>query len=238
MGQINLADLTPTQIEELAKKLKEKRQTEKEKRAADLKALEELASEALPKSMEKLKEASRIVAEAKKEVFSHFSDYLKMKISTIGIKSNQQSHTITYGNQKVILGYRVSDGYTDEANYGIAMVHKYIQERAKDDNSKMLVKSLLRLLQKNGKGDLDSKKVLELRQIANDYPDSDLDKGVEIIQSSYKPKMSKWFIEAYETDSAGVEKSIPLSITSANFPDEIDLSFLLSVENETEKAEA
>lgn len=238
MGQINFADLTADQIEELAKKLKEKRQTEKEKRAADLKALEELASEALPKSMEKLKEASRIVAEAKKEVFSHFSDYLKMKISTIGIKSNQQSHTITYGNQKVILGYRVSDGYTDEANYGIAMVHKYIQERAKDDNSKMLVKSLLRLLQKNGKGDLDSKKVLELRQIANDYPDSDLDKGVEIIQSSYKPKMSKWFIEAYETDSTGVEKSIPLSITSANFPDEIDLSFLLSVENETEKAEA
>ncbi len=235
MSTINLADLTAEQIAELASKLKEKRQSEKEKRAANLKALEELAAETLPKAFQNLKEASEVMAQAKANVFNHFSDYLKLKISTIGIKSNQQSHTITYGNQKLILGYRVSDGYTDEANYGIAMVHKYIQERATDENSKMLVKSLLRLLQKNGKGDLDSKKVLELRQIANDYPDSDLDKGVEIIQSSYKPKMSKWFIEAYETDSKGIEKSIPLSITGANLPEDFDLSFLLPSEENKEE---
>ncbi len=235
MSTINLADLTAEQIAELASKLKEKRQSEKEKRAANLKALEELAAETLPKAFQNLKEASEVMAQAKANVFNHFSDYLKLKISTIGIRSNQQSHTITYGNQKLILGYRVSDGYTDEANYGIAMVHKYIQERATDENSKMLVKSLLRLLQKNGKGDLDSKKVLELRQIANDYPDSDLDKGVEIIQSSYKPKMSKWFIEAYETDSKGIEKSIPLSITGANLPEDFDLSFLLPSEENKEE---
>lgn len=227
MTAINISTLTKEQKAELAKQLAEERRNEKDKRAADLAALEELAAEAMPVSFEKLKKASEIVAEAKAEVFGKFSDYLKMKISTIGVKSNQQTHTITYGDKKIILGYRVSDGYTDEANYGIAMVHKYIQERATDENSKMLVKSLLRLLQKNGKGDLDSKKVLELRQIANDYPNSDLDRGVEIIQASYKPKMSKWFIEASEVDSTGVEKSIPLSITSVELPADFDLTFLL-----------
>ena len=105
MAEINFADLTAEQKAELAKKLADERKAEKEQRAIDLKALEELAAEALPKSMEKLKEASRVMAEAKAEVFNHFSAYLKMKIATIGIKSNQQSHTITYGNQKVILGY-------------------------------------------------------------------------------------------------------------------------------------
>lgn len=70
------------------------------------------------------------------------------------------------------------------------------------------MKELYRLLQRNGKGDLDSKKVLELKQIADkDFPDTDLQRGVEIIQSSYKPKLSKWFIEAWEIDNVGVERS-------------------------------
>ncbi len=66
----------------------------------------------------------------------------------------------------------------------------------------------MRLLQRNGKGDLDSKKVLELKQIADkDYPGTDFQKGVEIIQEEYKPKLSKWFIEAYYKDEIGVERA-------------------------------
>lgn len=95
------------------------------------------------------------------------------------------------------------------------------------------MKELYRLLQRNGKGDLDSKKVLELKQIADkDFPDTDLQRGVEIIQSSYKPKLSKWFIEAWEIDNVGVERSVPLSMTSVELPNEIDLSFLLPEERE------
>lgn len=235
MTAIDLTALTPEQKAALAKQLADDRKAEKEKRSADLKALEELAADALPKSLEKLKEASRMMAEAKAEVFSNFSDYLKMKIETIGIKSNQQSHTISYEKQKVILGYRITDGYTDDANYGVALVHKFIESCGKDANSKSLVKGLLRLLQKNGKGDLDSKKVLELQQMANDFPGSDLEKGSEIIRNSYKPKMSKWFIEAYETDKTGIEKSVPLSITSVELPQDFDLSFLLPTEQEPER---
>ena len=73
MSIINLADLTAEQIAELASKLKEKRQSEKEKRAANLKALEELAAETLPKAFQNLKEASEVMAQAKANVFNHFS---------------------------------------------------------------------------------------------------------------------------------------------------------------------
>ena len=91
--------------------------------------------------------------------------------------------------------------------------------------------SIYRLLQRNGKGDLDSKKVLELRQIADrDYPDTDFQKGVEIIQNAYKPKLSKWFIEAWEVDGVGIERHLPLSMTSAELSKDIDLSFLLPQE--------
>lgn len=224
-------DITKMSAEErkaLVAQAKEIEKQEKEKRAADMQALEDIAAEVVPVSFSRLQEASENLAKAKEQIFTDFMEYLKLKIETIGIKSNQQSHTVTAGNQSIKLGYRITDGYKDDAGYGLAMVHKFLGTLAKDENSKKLLATIHRLLQKNGKGDLDSKKVLELRQIADrHYPDTDFQKGLEIIQDNYSPKLSKWFIEAYYTDGTGIEKSLPLSITSVNLPPEVDLTFLL-----------
>lgn len=228
MTTIDITKLTPEQRKELILQAKELERQEKEKRAADLQAIEDLAAEVMPASMQLLREASENLAAAKLKVFQNFTAYLKMKIETLGIRSNQQSHTITVGNESIKLGYRITDGYGENAPYGLAMVHKFLATLGKDENSKKLIVALNRLLQKNGKGDLDSKKVLELKQIADrEFPDTDLQKGVDIIQNDYKPKLSKWFIEAYYTDGTGVERSLPLSITSVNLPEDTDLSFLL-----------
>lgn len=229
---ISLSDLTPAQRAQLVQEEKERVKNEKDKRAKDLIALDELAAETLPGSMAILREASQNLEKAKAQVFNDFESYLKMKIATIGVKSNQQTHTITVGTESIKLGYRITDGYGENASYGIAMVHKFLSTLGKDENSKKLLGSLMRLLQRNGKGDLDSKKVLELRQIADkDYPGTDFQKGVEIIQEEYKPKLSKWFIEAYYTDKTGVEQSLPLSMTSVDLPKDIDLTFLLPNED-------
>lgn len=226
--KIDITTMTPEERKALIAQAKEMEKQEKEKRAADMQALEDIAAEVVPVSFSRLQEASENLAKAKEQIFSDFMEYLKLKIETIGIKSNQQSHTVTSGNQSIKLGYRITDGYSDDAGYGLAMVHKFLGTLAKDENSKKLLATIHRLLQKNGKGDLDSKKVLELRQIADrHYPDTDFQKGLEIIQDNYSPKLSKWFIEAYYTDGTGIEKSLPLSITSVNLPPEVDLTFLL-----------
>ncbi|WP_234111394.1 DUF3164 family protein [Chryseobacterium sp. R2A-55] len=231
MTTIDINALSADQKKELQKQLREQEKAEKEKRAADLKALDELAAETLPESMRILREASETLEKAKAKVFSDFEIYLKQKIETIGIKSNQQTHTITVGNESIRLGYRITDGYGENASYGIAMIHKFIGSLGKDENSKKLLSMIYRLLQRNGKGDLDSKKVLELRQIADkDFPHTDFQKGVELIQAEYKPKLSKWFIEASYTDKTGIEKNLPLSITSAELPADMDLTFLLPSE--------
>ncbi|GAA4156750.1 hypothetical protein GCM10022217_16080 [Chryseobacterium ginsenosidimutans] len=225
---ININDLSPEQIQELAKQAKEIEQNRKQKRIKDLKALEDIAAETLPGSMEILREASENLQKAKAKVFTDFEAYLKMKIETMGVKNNQQSHTITVGEESIKLGYRITDGYGENASYGIAMVHKFLESLGKDDNSKRLLGAVMRLLQRNGKGDLDSKKVLELKQIADrDFPDTEFQKGVEIIQEEYKPKLSKWFIEAYYKDNTGVEQSLPLTMTAVDLPKDIDLKFLL-----------
>ena len=229
---IDITKLSPEERKAFIAQAKALEKAEKDQRSNDLNALEEIAKEVVPLSFAKLKEASDNLAVAKENIFRDFTDYLKMKIETIGIKSNQQSHTITYGDHSIKLGYRITDGYSDDAGYGLAMVHRFLGTLAKDDNSKKLIGALNRLLQKNAKGDLDSKKVLELRQIADrDYPDTDLQRGVEIIQNNYQAKLSKWFIEAYYTDATGVEKSLPLSITSVNLPADVDLTFLLPQED-------
>lgn len=228
MTAIDINALTPEQKKELQKQLREEQKAEKEKRASDLQALEDLAKETLPESMRILREASSVLESAKAKVFKDFEIYLKQKIETIGIKSAQQTHTITVGNESIKLGYRITDGYGENAAYGIAMIHKFLGSLGKDENSKKLLSMIHRLLQRNGKGDLDSKKVLELRQIADkDFPDTDFQKGVELIQAEYKPKLSKWFIEASYTDNTGIERNIPLSITSVNLPEDMDLTFLL-----------
>ena len=229
---IDITKLSPEERKNVIAQAKQLERDEKEQKSKDLEALEEIAKEVVPASFAKLKEASDNLAAAKEEIFRNFIDYLKMKIDTIGIKSNQQSHTITYGNQSIKLGYRITDGYSDDAGYGLALVHKFLGSLVKDDDTKRLIGALNRLLQKNAKGDLDSRKVLELRQIADrDYPDTDLQKGVEIIQNNYTSKLSKWFIEAYYTDSTGVEKSLPLSITGVDLPTDVDLTFLLPKED-------
>lgn len=225
---IDISTLSAEQKRDLAKQLSDQKKQEKEKRAADLQALEELAAETMPESIKILRKASEALEIAKAKVFQDFELYLKQKIETIGVRSNQQTHTITVGGESIKLGYRITDGYGENAAYGIAMVHKFLGSLGKDENSKKVLSIAYRLLQRNGNGDLDSKKVLELRQIADkDFPDTDFQRGVELIQSEYKPKVSRWFVEAVYKDGTGIEKSIPLSITSVDLPKDMDLNFLL-----------
>ncbi len=59
----------------ILKSLKEK--AKKEKKAQDLKALEDLAEESVPKSFDLLKQASETLTNAKSQIFRNFENYLK-----------------------------------------------------------------------------------------------------------------------------------------------------------------
>lgn len=231
MTTIDITKLTAEQKREIAAQLAAEKAAEKEQRKENLATLEKLAEDVMPQAFDQVEMAAKVLAEAKANVFKLFEEYLKLKIEVFQTKSLQKTHTITVGERSITLGYRVTDGYTDNANYGIALVHKFLATLAKDDDSKNLLKTVYRLLSKNAKGDLDSKKVLELAKIAKeDYPGTEFEEGIELIQAAYKPKMSKWFIEAKKTDGQGVERNIPLSITGADLPADFDLSFLLKNE--------
>ena len=232
MTAIDITQLTDEQKKALQNQLKKEEKAKKEKKAQDSKALKDLAEGTVPMVFELLKNVSNEITKAKEITFRTFEDFLKLKIETMGIKAkDQKSYTITHGKQSVKLGYRITDGYTDEAGYGLAMVHKFLDTLGTDENSRKLLNIAYKLLSKNKKGDLDSKKVADLKQFAlENFPDTEFDKGVDIIQKAYKPRLSKWFIEAWEIDGVGIEQYLPLSITRAELPKDIDLSFLLPQE--------
>jgi hypothetical protein len=235
MTTIDIKKLSPEQKAELAAQLQADKAAEKEQRKQNLEALEKMAADVMPEAFSQVETAAQVLAEAKANIFRIFQEYLKLKIEVFENKSLQKTHTITVGDKSITLGYRVTDGYSDNANYGIAMVHKFLGTLAKDENSKKLLQTVYRLLSKNAKGDLDSKKVLELAKIAQEsYPGTEFEEGIGIIQDAFSPKMSKWFIEAKKVDGQGVERSVPLSITSADLPDDFDLSFLLPKTDDNE----
>ena len=116
-----------------------------------------------------LRELSEQIKTVKNTVFSNFDAILKMKSEVLGLtKDDQRSHTFTTSDSKfrLTLGVNTVDGYRDTVEDGIAMVKNYIQSLAKDETSKALVNAVLRLLSRDGQGNIKASRVLQLRKMA------------------------------------------------------------------------
>lgn len=142
-----------------------------------------------------------------------------MKSEILGISlDDQASHTFTNSDStlRIMLGANCIDGYRDTVEDGIAMVRSYIESLAKDDATKALVNAVLRLLSRDGQGNIKASRVLQLRKMAEDSGDELFIEGVQIIEESYQPTVSKKYIRAQYRDKNGQWKYIPLSMTDVD----------------------
>lgn len=178
----------------------------------------ETVKESVPVFINTLLNISKMLSVAKLEVFQGLSILLEMKSEVYDIKQGQQGHSFSddKGNG-ITYGFRVVDGWDDTVNAGIDKIKEVIESMAKDENSAKLVSTINKLLKKDAKGNLKSSRVLELRQLAEEFNDEKFTDAVGIIQDAYKPERSAFFIEAYTTNAQGKKEFIPLSITSVDF---------------------
>ena len=95
------------------------------------------------------------------------------------------------------------------------MVKGYIESLAKDDESRTLVKTILRLLSRDSTGTLKAQRVLQLRRLAEETKNERFIEGVRIIEESYQPTQSKDYIRAAVRSKSGVWVPVPLSMTEA-----------------------
>lgn len=166
-----------------------------------------------------LMDLSGIIKQVKDRIYGNFDTILKMKSEILGLtKDDQRSHTFTNSDSslRITLGVNCIDGYRDTVEDGVAMVKTYIESLAKDDNSKALVNAVLRLLSRDGQGNIKASKVLQLRKMAEDSGDERFLEGVRIIEESYQPTVSRRYIRAEYKDEKGAWHYIPLDMTSVD----------------------
>ena len=187
------------------------------KKDADRIAYKELVEQTVPKAIFKLALASEVLSNAKTEAFQYFEDILKLKSEVFGVKEKQQSHTFSFEGGEVQIGYRITDGWDDTVNAGIAKVEKYISSLAKDTETAALVDMVFNLLKKDAKGNLKGSRVLELQKLTAKFSDEEFTDGVDIISKSYKPVRSVWFVEAALIDENKNKTPIPLSMSAVDF---------------------
>lgn len=197
--------------------LKAALQAQENKKDADRTAYKELVEQTVPKAIFKLAIASETLSNAKTEAFQYFEDILKLKAEVFGIKEKQQSHTFSFDGGEVQIGYRITDGWDDTVNAGIAKVEKYISSLAKDNETAALVDMVFNLLKKDAKGNLKGSRVLELQKLTAKFNNEDFTDGVDIISKAYKPVRSVWFVEASLIDENKKKTPIPLSMSSVDF---------------------
>ena len=178
-----------------------------------------LVDEEIATTIPMLREVSEQLKTVKDTIYGNFEAILKMKSEIIPTaRDDQASHTFTNsdGTLRIILGVNCIDGYRDTVEDGVAMVKEYIESQAKDDATKALVNAVLRLLSRDGQGNIKASRVLQLRKMAEDSGDERFLEGVRIIEESYQPTISKKYIRAqYKTDK-GAWCYIPLGMTDVD----------------------
>lgn len=206
--------------EELEKFEAFKKQQEKEaaakRRKENREAYAQLVDEEIDAALPELKELSAQIKTVKASVYGNFSEVLKMKAEVMGLtQDGQKSHTFTNskGDKRITLGVNTVDGYRDTVEDGITMVQQYIQSLAVDDNSRALVKTVLRLLSRDQQGNIKASRVLQLRRMAEETGNDQFIEGVRIIEESYQPATTKQYIRAEWKDEKGIWRNVPLSVT-------------------------
>ena len=235
---MNTATLAPVDLTQYSPaQLKAALQAQETKKEADRTAYKELVEQTVPKAIFKLAVASETLSNAKTEAFQYFENILKLKAEVFGVKEKQQSHTFSFEGGEVQIGYRITDGWDDTVNAGIAKVEKYISSLAKDTETAALVDMVFNLLKKDAKGNLKGSRVLELQKLTTKFNDEEFTDGVDIISKSYKPVRSVWFVEAALIDENKNKTPIPLSMSSVDFSKGYKFEFYNEVITETNAPE-
>lgn len=214
MSEIKMTEEELKEFQEFQAEKKKKEAAERRKQYRE--QYNQLVDEEATKAVDKLIVLSEQIAQVKQEVYDDFTAVLDMKREIMGMtREGQQSHTFstTDGQTRLTLGVNTIDAYRDTVEDGIAMVKGYIESLATDERTQALVSAVLRLLSRDGQGNIKASRVLQLRKMAESVGDERFLEGVRIIEESFQPTESKTYIRAERKDKHGAWKIIPLSVT-------------------------
>lgn len=179
----------------------------------------QLVDDEIDAATDMLTQLSTDMATIKETVMSNFRSVIDMKTETLGLSKPQGQYTHTFTNsdstRRITIGNYTIDSYRDTVEDGIQLVTTYIQSLARDQDSQALVKAVMQLLSRNSKGQIKASRVLQLRKIAEEVGDPQFIRGVQIIQDSYQPEISRSFVRLEVKDpSTQTWTIVPLNIST------------------------
>lgn len=188
-----------------------------ERLKSDREAYKQLVDESVNAVFPELSTISECLTNAKKKVYDRFQKALVMKSELYENKADAKSTTFINKDctRRITLGQYEIDSYDDTVNEGVAKVKSFIESLAKDDNSKLLVGAILKLLTKDKNGNLKASRVMQLRKMAEESGSDMFLDGVKIIEAAYHPTVSKFYVKAEQKNDAGQWISIPLGMTES-----------------------
>lgn len=178
----------------------------------------ELVDQKIEAIVPKLRQVSDTLSATKTEVYDEFMGVLSLKSDIMNRKTDEnKTHTFSNvkGDKRITLGSYYIDSYLDTVDDGIEMVKDYLASLAKDEDSRALVKVVLKLLSKDSQGTLKASRVLQLRKMASESGNDRFIEGVKIIEEAYRPEQSKTFVKAEYKNEKGKWINIPLGMTEA-----------------------
>lgn len=198
-------------------RMQKAREREEAARKAQREEYARLVDDEVAAAVAQLGELSEQMRMIKDTIYDNFRTIIEMKGEVMHLtrEGGQHTHTFTSSDShyRITLGNRVVDDYRDTVEDGIAIVTKYLQSLAKDQDSADLVETVMHLLSRNKRGVLQPSRVIRLRQLADKRQDPRLLEGVKIIEDSYQPYASSTFVQA-EIKGATGWVTIPLNISA------------------------
>lgn len=208
-----------------AQQLKDALAAQENAKSKERESYKELVAETVPKVFDEIMYASNLLCDLKGRIFGYFKDVLKLKATVFDVKEKQQSHTFSTDKHSITIGYRVTDGWDDTVSAGVQKVNDFIQSLAVDDQTAALVETVFNLLKKDAKGNLKANRVIELQQLTPKFNNINFTDGVKIILDGYKPVRSCWYIEASTLNQECKWESVPMAISSVDFPKDFEFDF-------------
>lgn len=212
---MDLDKLSASELAELEARIEAKKRAEKQKREDDINAYKDTVDEFVKRVFNMLVPLSDQLKAAKDTIFKEKDAIVDLKESLYDTKVDRHSNTFTTSDSKITLsmGYRTVDGWSDDAEAGIAKMKDYMKSLSKDENGAKQNKIIMELLAKDKKGNLKLSSIVQLERHANEFGDPLFIEAVKIIKDSYRPQETSQFISLTYKDEHGVKHSVPLSIS-------------------------
>ena len=213
---MDITNLTKEERAELLARLSEEKKQEEQKEQERRDSYKELVDSTVREAVAKLTRLSNEMMRVKQEVFNDFATLIKSKNELFNVKIDRQSDTFTTSDSaaSITLGNRTNEGWDDTVNAGIEMVREYMATLATNQETAILIETIMGLLAKDRKGTLKANKVLELEKLAVKSQNALFLEGIKVIKDAYRPVPTCQFISVKLKDKEGKEMQLPLSLSS------------------------